>query len=1055
MADTQQIIIEFVSDTSGLKPAEDRLLALGKIDEASAVIFKKTNDQIKERSAAFQSLASDQSKLNVSTSASQDIYNKLVSSLKNLSGESKTAVQQLLKMSAADVAKGFDQAAVGVDDYIKALTGASGATAGAKDHVTALRTELLNLNNQLASLKLSGQDNTAEFAQLAEKAGTLREALQQNRTVITNLSKGTPILTALGAGLQGVTGAFSAAQGASALFGADQKDLQETLVKVNAAMAISQGVQSSLNAIRESAAISTLQLVVAEKLRNAQIAIENGLQSESAIARGVATVAQYALNLAMSLNPIGIVAIALAAFISAIYLYTQASKTAAVEQAALNATIAKSTDILDAGIAGAKRANDEIISDAQLRGARQSELLNQELHVLKQNQKDRLQAIIDLNAAIEKNQNSSDKDIIATVAKAREDLLKLEQDTQDKRVEIEDKGNALVKAKRVESLQDIANVLEGRLALTVKNSDAEFDLEKKSLVAKSNIDIEAAGQDAAKVFEIQSKLAKDIRELNLREAQFKQQSLIAGLEATLSVQQTENRKISTRIGADEIETQLKIIREKTNLEVLQEGLSSTQILAIRKKSLQEQADIQRQFTLKSNAEVIQDLISRNNVELSQVEITDRQKLSLTEDNIIAQASIEIEAAHGLTDAIKAIEAKRDADIRAARIASIQKTLSDEIALNDATNGPLTRNIQLQLETQDKIAAANTEKEKQRIESTTGVKRISLNQQLALIDNLTNIELEDSAKRADALQQEFDDGLISAKEFNIEYAKLQDDQSKIVEDGEKRKRDAVEKTFQLAKAKQQATVDAVFSAAKEGVNILQGIFDNQNNAQQQSLDAQRQHIQDLSNAGAITAKEASARNKKLDAEEKQLQRQQAERDKAIAIFNAVISTAEAVVKALTAGPIAGPILAGVIGALGAAEIAVIASRPIPKFAKGKDSGTYEGPGVVGEAGTELIERDGQMFITTKPTIVWLGKKDTVFNPKETIQMMNGPVMNTTKMDNTSIINHSTTEIDYDMLAKAITKAVPQMGLNIDEEGFKEWVKKGNNFTKYLNNRRGGR
>ena len=76
----------------------------------------------------------------------------------------------------------------------------------------------------------------------------------------------------------------------------------------------------------------------------------------------------------------------------------------------------------------------------------------------------------------------------------------------------------------------------------------------------------------------------------------------------------------------------------------------------------------------------------------------------------------------------------------------------------------------------------------------------------------------------------------------------------------------------------------------------------------------------------------ALDKKMDDKKKALQKKQAIRDKNMKIANAIMSTAQAVVQALTAGPIAGPILATIVGGLGAAQIAAIASTPIP-LAKG--------------------------------------------------------------------------------------------------------------------------
>ncbi len=62
---------------------------------------------------------------------------------------------------------------------------------------------------------------------------------------------------------------------------------------------------------------------------------------------------------------------------------------------------------------------------------------------------------------------------------------------------------------------------------------------------------------------------------------------------------------------------------------------------------------------------------------------------------------------------------------------------------------------------------------------------------------------------------------------------------------------------------------------------------------------------------------------------------AEAQKVFAIFDATISAYQAIVRALEAGPIAGPILAAAIGALAFAQVAKIASEPVPQYFEGTD------------------------------------------------------------------------------------------------------------------------
>ena len=90
--------------------------------------------------------------------------------------------------------------------------------------------------------------------------------------------------------------------------------------------------------------------------------------------------------------------------------------------------------------------------------------------------------------------------------------------------------------------------------------------------------------------------------------------------------------------------------------------------------------------------------------------------------------------------------------------------------------------------------------------------------------------------------------------------------------------------------------------------------------------------------------------------KRIQRQQAESQKKLAIFNATINTAQAVTSALANYDYFSAILFGV---LGAAQIALIASQPIPQFALGTQNAP-EGMAWTDEKGAELhTDKNGKI------------------------------------------------------------------------------------------------
>lgn len=110
----------------------------------------------------------------------------------------------------------------------------------------------------------------------------------------------------------------------------------------------------------------------------------------------------------------------------------------------------------------------------------------------------------------------------------------------------------------------------------------------------------------------------------------------------------------------------------------------------------------------------------------------------------------------------------------------------------------------------------------------------------------------------------------------------------------------------------------------------------------------------------------------------MEQKQAKWQKANSIIQTTIATSQAIMKALAeAGPFAGPILTAVIGAMGAAQVAIIASQPIPKYANGTDNHPG-GLAIVGDGGRqEVIETDNGAYITPSvPTLVDLPKRAKV-------------------------------------------------------------------------------
>lgn len=169
------------------------------------------------------------------------------------------------------------------------------------------------------------------------------------------------------------------------------------------------------------------------------------------------------------------------------------------------------------------------------------------------------------------------------------------------------------------------------------------------------------------------------------------------------------------------------------------------------------------------------------------------------------------------------------------------------------------------------------------------------------------------------------------------------------------------------------------------------LEKQQEANDEAYQADIERIEALEESGAISKEEAEARkrmaeietnkkNEELEKKKVQLQQKQAKWDKAVQIAQTGIATARGIMEAWELGPILGAVMAGVVAAMGAVQIATIAATPIPAYKDGtKDGGHIGGLAIVGDGGKqEVVVYGGKGWITPDvPTLVDLPRGAEVF------------------------------------------------------------------------------
>lgn len=188
--------------------------------------------------------------------------------------------------------------------------------------VTSMKARLRELKQELQQLEV-GSDR---FNQLAREAGELEDTIGDVNQQVRALASDTAQLDALLEGVQGVAGGFAAAQGAVALFGDENEELEKTMLKVQAAMAILQGVQAVANTLNQSSAFSTILLSRAQQA---------AATSTTFLGRAFGT-----LTKALLTNPLTATIVGITAAVIAIKAFTSGNKLAEESQKRVNGTLA-------------------------------------------------------------------------------------------------------------------------------------------------------------------------------------------------------------------------------------------------------------------------------------------------------------------------------------------------------------------------------------------------------------------------------------------------------------------------------------------------------------------------------------------------------------------------------------------------------------------------------------------------------------------------------------------------------------------------------------------
>lgn len=819
------------------------------------------------------------------------------------------------------------------------------------------------IREQLMQMEMAGDTSSQAFIDLSVRAAELTDQMGDTQQQINILASDTKNLDAAMSVGSGIAGAFNAATSAAALLGGESEELQEAFLKVQAALAVLNGVQQVANVLNKDSAANVVIRAALQKLFNkektkevaltgastAATVAETAAKGASATATTAATAATWSFNAALLANPVMLIVAGVAALVAGLaYLFSAMSKNAE-EQRNFNGIMEET----EKRIKNIGDSSDYAAKLAEAEGKKWKEVAKiQEKGIADQ-----------VNAAAR-----SYNKMLALKKAADGDISDEEQEHMDKMLEI-------YKAKNEELVKFRQDVHVREVAERVKANKEKEEKEK-----------EAAQKRKEEIKEAEEQV-KDTRIALMTDSTAQE---IAQIERDFQ------KKISAITGNSKAEIALrKALTEQMNREIAKV-----------------QADADRE---------LEKLQIENKVKT--IELNGGSDLyEVKKKSIEDLAALEVKAINESTDneqmkaeKIKAINIKLAEDLKA---------LQNEHSANTIAKTTAQANNRIAAEENAAIAILNSE-------NATNEQIKQARETLAAHDkNLRQV-------RMDEINAQYQAGLISEQEF--QDAKLDIE------------REALEEQAEIL-AEQRAQQQEL------AMTILQGIGDLANEvfgAIQDHIQRELESLDEMYTTDAQEAKEDANKKyiseKELEDKKLALRRKAAAAEKASAAFSIALNTAMAIMRIWSDVPKADfgattIALTAVAAAMGATQLAIALSKPLPKYAKGRKGGAGE-YALVGEKGPEL------MYIPQGASIVpnnklhdprqWMNYGLPSI-PKYSEPIINGPV-DTSILP--SVLGYM---IDYDKLGRAVGSNLPKqktVTVHVDSSGVA--ISDDGNYHKIMN------
>lgn len=398
--------------------------------------------------------------------------------------------------------------------------------------VSNYKQALKEANAELIRVRDTFGETSAQAIQAAQRVGELKDKIADAKTQAAAFEGG-GAFRAVTAAASSAAGGFEAATGALALFGAESESVKEAMLKVQAAMALSQGLSSleeagdafkNLKAVVVGAYTSIITAKTADTtatgantvaensnlLTKTKNYVATGLSTVAtyaqATATGVVTAAQWLWNAAMTANPIGAFVVAVTALTGGVYLLVDAMATSEAETRAVNKSIDDNARAFEKQKLVAEKSSTALQKNNQYQYdlAKANGASAEELRKLALKHKEEEAALNLKNTMLARSTFLRQRDTLATLEAndaSEEQIKKQKKLTEDSWKEFEKQREGYYQSKQgildierknnVERAQEQTNATNKRKEQSDKNAAEEKAKRKSDLEEIANIQKEA------------------------------------------------------------------------------------------------------------------------------------------------------------------------------------------------------------------------------------------------------------------------------------------------------------------------------------------------------------------------------------------------------------------------------------------------------------------------------------------------------------------------------------------------------------------------------------